>query len=89
MLAALFQLANPNSRQKFHLIKDVAHTANRYLKESGERKRVIPRQVSTALAGLGFTNRTRGRHGTNLLLEEGALGRLREMAERYGIGVDG
>ena len=83
-LAALFQLAHGNPGQKFHFIKDVAHTANRHLKEAGERRRVIPRQVSTALAGLGFTNRRRANHGSTIVLNEADRRRLNEMAERYG-----
>ncbi len=67
------------------LINDLARWVNNCLEQDGERLRLTPRKVGSALTSLGIKSRQRTNCGWLLWLSEKDLLRVHEMGRMYGL----
>jgi len=84
VLRALFAIIHPGD---FSLIwiSHLAEKVNRFLEQSGDRLRMMPRKVGAVLTSFGFTNRTRTKSGWVLYLSQQDAEKLHQLAACYGI----
>ncbi len=84
VLRALFAMIHPGD---FSLlwISHLTDKVNRFLEQSGERWRLLPRKVGAVLTSFGFTNRMRTNSGWVLYLSQRDAEKLHQLAACYGI----
>jgi hypothetical protein len=84
VLCALFAIIHPGD---FSLIwiSHLTDKVNRFLEQSGDRLRLLPRKVGAVLTSFGFTNRTRTNSGWVLYLSQQDAEKLHQLAACYGI----
>jgi hypothetical protein len=84
VLRALFAMIHIGDFS-FIYISHLADKVNRFLEQSGDRLRLLPRKVGAVLTSFGFTNRTRTNSGWVLYLSQQDAERLHQLAACYGI----
>ncbi len=84
VLRALFAMIHIGDFS-FIFISDLADKVNRFLEQSGDRLRLLPRKVGAVLTSFGFTNRTRTNSGWVLYLSQQDAEKLHQLAACYGI----
>jgi hypothetical protein len=84
VLRTLFVMIHPDD---FSLlwISHLTDKVNRFLEQSGERLRLLPRKVGAVLTSFGFTNRMRTNSGWVLYLSQRDAEKLHQLAACYGI----
>ena len=84
VLRALFAMIHPGDFSAIW-ISQVTENVNRFLEQSDDRWRLLPRKVGAVLTSFGFTNRTRTNSGYALYLSQQDAERLHQLAACYGI----
>ena len=84
VLRALFAMIHPGDFSAIW-ISGLTEKVNRFLEQSGDRWRLLPRKVGAVLTSFGFTNRPRTNSGYALYLSQQDAEKLHQLAACYGI----